>query len=91
MRLALREVDEIFVMSCISNCNFLCRLWLQTVNSLQHGSTIASTSPEYTHEALSIDPLSVLRCDVRVFRLICHVSIFLGQSRILIYSFLFVF
>ena len=37
------------------------QLWLMTVNSL-------SESPAITAEELAIDPLSVLRCDSRVFR-----------------------
>ena len=37
------------------------QLWLMTVNSL-------TQSPAITAEELALDPLSVLRCDSRVFR-----------------------
>ena len=50
---------------------FLYRLWLATVNTLCPAETpVLHLTPQlYTDEDIMKDPLTVLRCDRRVFRL----------------------
>lgn len=51
---------------CMSANVSLLRLWLETINALR-AEEMQSTRP-LTHQNLTSDPLTILRCDSRVFR-----------------------
>lgn len=58
-------LSSLILISCL-----VCRLWLATVNALcPSDSPVAHLTPQlYTDEDIMKDPLTVLRCDRRVFR-----------------------